>query len=60
MFAAAAAQPRITAPKEEFGFNIGDDYQLANYMQLEAYWKKLARESDRVFDRPPAVGPIAG
>src|SRR5215472_17950380 len=43
------AQPRhITSPKEQFGFNIGDDYRLVNYSQLEAYWKKLASESDRV------------
>ena len=34
--------------KEEFGFNIGDDYRLVNYSQLEAYWKKLAAESDRM------------
>jgi hypothetical protein len=46
--ASSAAQPPITTPKEEVGFNIGDDYQLANYTQLEAYWKKLARESDRM------------
>jgi len=38
----------ITTPKEEFGFNIGDDYRLVNYTQLEAYWKKLASESDRI------------
>src|SRR5580692_10560276 len=38
----------ITSPKEEFGFNIGDDYRLVNYTQLEAYWKKLASESDRM------------
>src|SRR5580692_8447462 len=38
----------ITSPKEEFGFNIGDDYRLVNYTQLEAYWKKLASESDRI------------
>jgi hypothetical protein len=38
----------ITTPKEAFGFNIGDDYQVANYTQLEAYWKKLATESDRM------------
>src|SRR5947209_195552 len=30
------------------GFNLGDDYQVANYTQLEAYWKKLASESDRM------------
>jgi hypothetical protein len=38
----------ITSPKEALGFNIGDDYQVANYTQLEAYWKKLAAESDRM------------
>lgn len=38
----------ITTPKEFFGFNIGDDYQEANYTQAEAYWKKLASESNRM------------
>jgi hypothetical protein len=43
------APPRhITTPKEALGFNFGDDYQLANYKQLEAYWKTLDRESDRM------------
>ncbi len=42
------AQARITAPKEHFGFNIGDDYVLANYTQLAAYWQKLAQQSDRM------------
>ena len=42
------AQARVTSPKEQFGFNIGDDYQLVNYTQLLAYWKKLAAESDRM------------
>ncbi|MBX6365007.1 MAG: peptidase [Gemmatimonadetes bacterium] len=46
--AQAAAQRAVTSPKEEFGFNIGDDYHLVNYTQLEAYWKKLASESDRM------------
>lgn len=36
------------SPKEHFGFNIGDDYQLANFTQTEAYFKKLAASSDRV------------
>jgi hypothetical protein len=45
-----AAQPaaKITTPKEALGFNLGDDYQVANYTQLEAYWKTLAKESDRM------------
>ncbi len=44
------AQParRVTTPKEAFGFNIGDDYRIANYTQLETYWKKLAAASDRM------------
>src|ERR1051325_3775684 len=44
----AQPTPRITTPKEAFGFNIGDDYSVATYAQLEAYWKKLAAASDRM------------
>src|SRR5262245_37245386 len=44
----APAQNRITSPKEQFGFNLGDDYQLANYAQLVEYWKKLDQQSDRM------------
>jgi len=43
-----AAERAITTPKEHFGFNIGDDYCLANYQQLSGYWAKLERESDRL------------
>ena len=39
---------RITAPKEEFGNNIGDDFFLANFQQMLAYWKKLDSQSDRM------------
>ena len=42
------ARAKITTPKGAFGFNFGDDYQLANYKQIEAYWKTLDRESDRM------------
>ena len=38
----------ITTPQQQFGASIGDDYFLATYTQLEAYWKKLDRESDRM------------
>ncbi|HEX4951469.1 MAG TPA: M14 metallopeptidase family protein [Blastocatellia bacterium] len=48
LFITATAQPKLTAPKEHFGFNIGDDYQLANYTQYEAYLKKLNAESNRM------------
>jgi len=46
--APAAAQTRITTPKEQFGYNIGDDYFLATYTQLADYWRKLDVESDRL------------
>jgi hypothetical protein len=45
-FFAAVAQ-NIPAPKEHFGFNIGDNYQLANFTQTESYFKKLAQASGR-------------
>src|SRR3954447_13632639 len=38
----------ITTPKAQFGFAIGDDYQLATYRQLADYWRKLDGESDRL------------
>ena len=44
----AVGQNRITSPKAQFGFNLGDDYQLTNYTQLTDYWKKLAQQSDRM------------
>jgi len=42
------ASHKLTAPKEALGFEIGDDYRLATYTQLEAWWRKLATESDRM------------
>ena len=38
----------IPTPKSFFGFNIGDNYNLANFTQTEAYLKKLAASSDRI------------
>ena len=32
----------------QFGQNIGDDYWLATYTQLTAYWQKLTTESPRM------------
>ena len=46
--ATQAAAARITTPKEELGYNVGDDYFLANYQQLMAYWRKLEKESPRI------------
>lgn len=38
----------ITTPEEFFGHQIGEDYLLPNYSQLEEYWGILASESDRM------------
>ena len=32
----------IPTPKEHFGFDPGDDYKLANYAEITAYFEKLA------------------
>jgi hypothetical protein len=55
--AVAQTPPKITSPKEAFGFNIGDDYQVANYTQLDSYWHRLAAESDRM--KLVDIGPTA-
>ncbi|TFV94636.1 peptidase [Algoriphagus kandeliae] len=39
---------QVPTPKSHFGFDIGDDYMLANFTQTEAYFKKVAEASDRV------------
>jgi hypothetical protein len=39
---------QVTTPEEEFGFQVGADYELVNYTQLQAYWEKVAGESDRM------------
>ena len=50
MIAARSPAPasHITSPREQFGFAIGDDYQLATYEQLTAYWRRLDEQSDRM------------
>ena len=47
----ASAEPQ--SPEEMFGFRPGDDYKLASYAQMEAYYRQLAAESDRVTLRSP-------
>jgi len=57
LFALAAAVPArilsqsalpVTSPRQQFGANLGDDYFLASYTQLEEYWQTLDRESNRM------------
>ena len=45
---AAAQTPAVTSPKQHFGFNIGDDYNLATYDQFISYWQKIDKESNRM------------
>ncbi|HEY4334449.1 MAG TPA: M14 metallopeptidase family protein [Puia sp.] len=39
--------PAIPTPRSFFGFDIGDNYQLATYTQTKAYIEKAAATSDR-------------
>ena len=39
---------QVTSPKQQFGFDIGDDYRLVNYTQYLEYLRKLDEESDRL------------
>src|SRR5829696_5797020 len=48
LIAVPAAQKAVTTPKEQFGFSLGDDYQLANYKQISDYLRRLDTESDRL------------
>ena len=54
---ALPAQGRLTSPREQLGWNVGDDYRLATYTQLTAYWQKLDTESDRL--RLVSIGKTA-
>lgn len=43
----SSLQAAVPSPKAHFGFDIGDDYMLANYTQTEAYFRQIAATSDR-------------
>jgi hypothetical protein len=44
----AASAQQVTSPMQQFGHEIGADYELPNYTQFMAYFQKLAKESDRM------------
>jgi Zinc carboxypeptidase len=50
LFASAPSfgQTHITSPQEAFGFKPGADRKLADWNQLNDYYKKLSTQSDRV------------
>ena len=63
----SARQTAITTPRAHFGFDLGDDYQLANYKQIADYWRTLDAESDRMVlqeigrtseNRPPLMAIV--
>lgn len=45
---AVAMADKVPSPKEFFGHDVCEDYWLANYKQLTAYWMELDRLSDRL------------
>jgi hypothetical protein len=55
--AAAQQAPQVTTPQQALGFELGADYHMASYTQLEAWWKKLADESPRM--KLVDIGPTA-
>ncbi|MFZ4263369.1 M14 family metallopeptidase [Sphingobacterium sp. HJSM2_6] len=46
--ASSISAQEVTSPKAHFGFDIGDDYMLANYKLMESYFLTVAKESNRV------------
>ena len=42
-----ALAQKLPTPLEFFGFNIGDNYKLANYEKTEDYFRLLAKNSNR-------------
>jgi hypothetical protein len=39
---------QVTTPEEQFGHQVGANYELVNYTELQEYWQRLAVESDRM------------
>lgn len=46
--ATISAQRQLETPRQALGFELGADYNLANYTQLLAWWQHLAAESPRM------------
>lgn len=48
IFPAYGQEAPIPSPREVFGFDIGDDYHLADYDMLLSYFRMLDERSDRI------------
>ncbi len=46
--AGSGASDALPSPKAFLGHEVGEDYYMASYRQLVAYWKQLAAHSPRV------------
>ncbi len=46
--AGSALAQKIPTPKDYLGFDVCQDYHLANYRQLVGYWETLAAKSNRI------------
>src|SRR5262245_66697144 len=42
------AASKVTGPKEQFGWEVGDDYRLVNYTQYLDYLRKMDAQSERM------------
>ena len=49
---------KATSPLEAFGFNIGADDHVADYTQLEAYWKKYLKDGTAVVEAKVGEGKV--
>ncbi|MCW5941891.1 MAG: hypothetical protein KIS66_06650 [Fimbriimonadaceae bacterium] len=48
LLVAGSLSADLTTPKAFLGHDVCEDYQLANYRQLVAYWRKLETESKSI------------
>src|SRR3954470_5534625 len=43
-----ASGQKVSSPKEQFGWEVGDDYRLVNYTQFTDYLRKMDIQSERM------------
>ena len=48
LLSTTVAAQLVPAPKQVLGFDVGDDYKLADYFQIIDYFKILAQSSDKI------------
>ena len=48
LFVPGSLLGQVTSPTDQFGHQIGANYELVTYAELQSYWELLASESDRM------------